>query len=124
MADPMNNKELRKFGLVTGAMLILFFAGLIPWIWESQHTNVAPLRCGCTGGDGFGMARLPRSCLHGLDEIRRGTGLGKYPDHSECHFFPDVFPDRGGHAAVQRPDATQIGRLCLELPRGVPSTEA
>ena len=34
MADPMNNKELRKFGLVTGAMLILFFAGLIPWIWE------------------------------------------------------------------------------------------
>ena len=29
----MSNKELRKFGLVTGAMLILFFDLLIPWIW-------------------------------------------------------------------------------------------
>lgn len=31
---PMSKKELRKFGLVTGAMLILFFALLIPWIWD------------------------------------------------------------------------------------------
>jgi len=29
----MTNKELRKFGLVTGGMLILFFDLLIPWIW-------------------------------------------------------------------------------------------
>ena len=29
----MSNKELRKFGLVTGGMLILFFDLLIPWIW-------------------------------------------------------------------------------------------
>jgi preprotein translocase subunit SecY len=29
----MSTKELRKFGLVTGAMLILFFDLLIPWIW-------------------------------------------------------------------------------------------
>jgi hypothetical protein len=29
----MSNKDLRKFGLVTGAMLILFFDLLIPWIW-------------------------------------------------------------------------------------------
>ena len=29
----MSNQELRKFGLVTGAMLILFFDLLIPWIW-------------------------------------------------------------------------------------------
>ena len=29
----MSIKELRKFGLVTGAMLILFFDLLIPWIW-------------------------------------------------------------------------------------------
>ena len=34
MTDPMSNKELRKFGLVTGGMLILFFVGLIPWIWN------------------------------------------------------------------------------------------
>ena len=33
MTDPMSSKELRKFGFVTGGMLILFFAGLIPWIW-------------------------------------------------------------------------------------------
>ena len=31
----MSNKELRKFGLVTGGMLILFFDLLIPWIWGS-----------------------------------------------------------------------------------------
>ena len=29
----MSITELRKFGLVTGAMLILFFDLLIPWIW-------------------------------------------------------------------------------------------
>ena len=29
----MSIKELRKYGLVTGAMLILFFDLLIPWIW-------------------------------------------------------------------------------------------
>ena len=29
----MSNKELRKFGLVTGGMLILFFDLLIPWVW-------------------------------------------------------------------------------------------
>lgn len=34
MTDPMSNQELRKFGFVTGGMLILFFAALIPWIWE------------------------------------------------------------------------------------------
>lgn len=32
--NTMSNQELRKFGLVTGAMLILFFDGLIPWIWS------------------------------------------------------------------------------------------
>jgi hypothetical protein len=30
----MSNKELRKFGLVTGGLLILFFDLLIPWIWD------------------------------------------------------------------------------------------
>ncbi len=30
----MSAKELRKFGLVTGGMLILFFDLLIPWIWS------------------------------------------------------------------------------------------
>lgn len=30
----MSPKELRKFGLVTGGMLILFFDLLIPWIWD------------------------------------------------------------------------------------------
>jgi hypothetical protein len=29
----MSNKELRKFGLMTGGMLILFFDLLIPWVW-------------------------------------------------------------------------------------------
>jgi len=29
----MSNKELRKFGLMTGGLLILFFDLLIPWIW-------------------------------------------------------------------------------------------
>jgi len=29
----MSPKELRKFGLVTAGMLILFFDLLIPWIW-------------------------------------------------------------------------------------------
>lgn len=31
---PMSKQELRKFGLVTGGMLILFFYVLIPWIWD------------------------------------------------------------------------------------------
>lgn len=31
--EKMSPKELRKFGLVTGGMLILFFDLLIPWIW-------------------------------------------------------------------------------------------
>jgi Saxitoxin biosynthesis operon protein SxtJ len=30
----MSPKELRKFGLITAAMLILFFDLLIPWIWD------------------------------------------------------------------------------------------
>lgn len=37
MSKPNTNmtpKELRKFGLVTGGMLILFFDLLIPWIWS------------------------------------------------------------------------------------------
>jgi len=29
----MTRQELRKFGLVTGGMLVLFFDLLIPWIW-------------------------------------------------------------------------------------------
>lgn len=32
--QPMSAKELRKFGLVTAGMLILFFDLLIPWIWS------------------------------------------------------------------------------------------
>jgi Saxitoxin biosynthesis operon protein SxtJ len=27
-------QELRKFGLITGLMLVIFFDGLIPWIWS------------------------------------------------------------------------------------------
>jgi hypothetical protein len=30
---PMSIKELRKFALLTGGMMILFFDLLIPWIW-------------------------------------------------------------------------------------------
>lgn len=30
----LSPKELRKFGLVTAVMLILFFDFLIPWIWD------------------------------------------------------------------------------------------
>lgn len=30
----MSPRELRKFGLVTAGMLILFFDLLIPWIWD------------------------------------------------------------------------------------------
>jgi len=29
----MTPQELRKFGLITAAMLVLFFDILIPWIW-------------------------------------------------------------------------------------------
>lgn len=31
---PMSKSELRQFGLVTAAMLVLFFELLIPWIWD------------------------------------------------------------------------------------------
>jgi hypothetical protein len=31
---PMSRSDLRKFGLVTAAMLVLFFDVLIPWIWS------------------------------------------------------------------------------------------
>ena len=30
----MSNSDLRKFGLVTAVMLLLFFDLLIPWIWK------------------------------------------------------------------------------------------
>ncbi len=30
----MSPQELRKFGLMTGLLLIVFFDGLIPWIWN------------------------------------------------------------------------------------------
>jgi len=36
MSEPNTNmsiKDLRKFGLLTGGMLVLFFDLLIPWIW-------------------------------------------------------------------------------------------
>lgn len=31
---PMSHRELRNFGLVTALMLLIFFDGLIPWIWN------------------------------------------------------------------------------------------
>ncbi len=39
----MSNKDLRKFGLVTGVMLILFFYLLIPWIWDFETRPDWPL---------------------------------------------------------------------------------
>lgn len=33
---PMTHKELRQFGLVTGALIILLIGGLIPWIWDKN----------------------------------------------------------------------------------------
>ncbi len=39
----MSPKELRKFGLVTAGMLILFFDLLIPWIWDHSQARVAAL---------------------------------------------------------------------------------
>ncbi|MDX1734273.1 MAG: SxtJ family membrane protein [Halioglobus sp.] len=32
--DQMSHAELRKFGFVTALMVVIFFYGLIPWIWE------------------------------------------------------------------------------------------
>jgi hypothetical protein len=32
--EKMSIKELRKFALVTGGMMVLFFDLLIPWIWD------------------------------------------------------------------------------------------
>lgn len=36
--DPANadTKELRNFGLVTGAMVVVFFGLLLPWIWNGS----------------------------------------------------------------------------------------
>jgi hypothetical protein len=31
----MDNKELRNFALVTGAMFIVFFGLLLPWLWNA-----------------------------------------------------------------------------------------
>ncbi|NQX87842.1 MAG: sxtJ [Halioglobus sp.] len=39
----MSTKDLRKFGLITGAMLILFFYLLIPWIWSFEKRPDWPL---------------------------------------------------------------------------------
>ena len=33
----LTNDGLRRFGLLTSGMLILFFAVLIPWIWDLDH---------------------------------------------------------------------------------------
>ena len=41
----MSNGELRKFGLVTAAMLVLFFDLLIPWIW-GMAMPLWPLQAG------------------------------------------------------------------------------
>lgn len=30
----MNDSDLRKFGLLTGLLLVVFFDGLIPWLWD------------------------------------------------------------------------------------------
>ncbi len=30
----ISNDELRKFGLITSALLVVFFVVLIPWIWD------------------------------------------------------------------------------------------
>lgn len=32
----MSNSDLRQFGLITAAMLLLFFFILIPWIWDLE----------------------------------------------------------------------------------------
>ena len=32
--SPLNNKELRKFGLTTGAILVVLFAFIFPWIFD------------------------------------------------------------------------------------------
>lgn len=31
---PMTASELRQFGLVTGALIIILIGGLLPWIWD------------------------------------------------------------------------------------------
>jgi hypothetical protein len=44
---PMTTSELRKFGLVTGALIIILVGGLLPWIWERSilewQKTTAPL---------------------------------------------------------------------------------
>lgn len=35
-ASEMTPAELRKFGLVTGALIILLVGGLLPWIWDKN----------------------------------------------------------------------------------------
>lgn len=35
--DQVSDVELRKFGLLTSALLILFFVLLIPWIWDLSY---------------------------------------------------------------------------------------
>ncbi len=43
----MSTAELRKFGLVTGAIIMLFIGGFLPWWWEKNilawQTITAPL---------------------------------------------------------------------------------
>jgi hypothetical protein len=35
--EAISNTDLRKFGLMTSVLLILFFVILIPWIWNLAH---------------------------------------------------------------------------------------
>jgi hypothetical protein len=102
----MSPRELRKFGLVTAGMLILFFDLLIPWIWDLAMP-AWPLYPAVIL---VSMALIIPAALGPVYKIwmRFAEALGWVNTRIILGYFFVIFFLLDNYADVQRSDAAQI----------------
>jgi hypothetical protein len=120
----MTAAELRKFGLVTGAILIGLIGCLLPWLHSGVETMLRWLAvCRPRGRRadrvGPGTPRQPDLLLQAVDEIGRRLWALSTPALSLFILFYGLFMPMGvRHAPVwQRPHAPPAQRRAGQLPR-------
>lgn len=119
----MTDAELRKFGLVTGAILIGLIGCFLPWLKggiEKMLHWLLYVECGWWCADRLGTAASsePHSLLQTVDEAGRRTRL-----HQHAHYFVhfvlrSIYAHGLDHATHrQRPHAPPAQRRSGHLPR-------
>lgn len=89
LASTLDKKELRNFGFVFAAGLILFFGLLIPWIAASVFAIFAIV---------FPIVLSPLNWL--WLKIRNRPGLDKHPHYSWASFFCYIFSHKSSHENI------------------------